>query len=140
MQPHERIEDEQPGPQPVDGLGEAAPVGVEVEAQRRRGDDLDVEIGEPRAGGGGGAVEAAADDVQGVLGGVEEDASGLEHVEAAQAGRASGDRDGEVERQERLAALGLAADDADGLVRPQPVDEPAMLLGALGQTPGGLDR
>ena len=69
-----------------------------------------------------------------------EDASGLQHVEAAQAGGAGGDRDGEVERQEQLAALGLAADDANGLVGPQPGDEPAMLLGALGQTPGGLDR
>jgi hypothetical protein len=77
--------------------------------------------------------------VQGVLGGVEQDPSGLGHDEAAQAGRAGGDRDGEVESQERLAALGLAADDADGLLRPQPGDEPAMLIGALGQTPGGLD-
>ncbi len=49
VQPHEGIEDEQTGPHPVDGLGEVAPVGLEVEAQRRRGDDLDIEIGEPRA-------------------------------------------------------------------------------------------
>ena len=118
VQPHEGIEDEQPGPQPVDGLGEVAPISVEVEAQRRRGDDLDIEIGEHNAGGGGDAVEAAADDVQRVLGGVEQDASGPGHGEAAQAGRAGGDRYGEVESQERLAALGLAADDADGLLRP----------------------
>jgi hypothetical protein len=82
---------------------------------------------------------ATADDVQRVLGGVEQDAPGLGHDEAAQAGRAGGDRDSEVESQERLAALGLAADDADGLIRPQPGDEPAMLLRALGQTIGGLD-
>jgi len=139
VQPHERIEDEQTGPQPVYGLDEVAPIGLDVEAQRRRGDDLDVEIGEHHAGRGGDAVEAAAHDVQGVLGGVEQDASGLEHVEAAQAGGAGCDRDGEVERQKRLAALRLAADDADGLVGPQSCDEPAMLLGALGQAPGGLD-
>src|SRR5208283_3362703 len=82
----------QPGPQPVDGLGEVAPIGLEVEAQGRRGDDLDIEIGEPRAGGGGDAVEAMADDVQGVLGSVEQDASGPGHDEAAQARRAGGDR------------------------------------------------
>jgi hypothetical protein len=58
--------------------------------------------------------------VQGVLGGVEQDASGLGHDKAAQAGRAGGDRDSEVESQERLEALGLAADDSDGLLRPQP--------------------
>ena len=68
VQPHERIEDEQTGPQPVDGLGEVAPIDLEVEAQHRRGDDLDVEIGEHRAGGDSDAVEAAADDVQCVLG------------------------------------------------------------------------
>ena len=51
MQPHERIEDEQTGPQPGDGLGEVAPIGLEVEAQRRRGDDLDIEIDEHCAGG-----------------------------------------------------------------------------------------
>ena len=139
VQPHERIEDEQTGPQLVDGLGEVAPIGLEVEAQRRRGDDLDIEIGEHRAGGDSDAVEAAADDVQRILGGVKQDASGLGHDEAAQAGRAGGDRDSEVESQERLAALGLAADDSDGLLRPQPGDEPAMLFGALGQATGGLD-
>ena len=112
---------------------------LEVEAQHRHGDDLDIEIGEHHAGGDSDAVEAAADDVQCVLGGVEQDASGLGHDEAAQAGRAGGDRDGEVESQERLAALGLSADDADGLLGPQPGDEPAMLIGALGQTIGGLD-
>ena len=36
----------------------------------------------------------------------------------------AGDRDGEVE--EGLAALGLAADDADGLASPEPVDEPLL--------------
>ena len=43
-------------------------IDLEVEAQHRRGDDLDVEIGEHRAGGDSDAVEAAADDVQCVLG------------------------------------------------------------------------
>ena len=40
-----------------------------------------------------------------------------------------GDRDGQIQGEEGLAALGLAADDADGLVGPQAVDEPALLLG-----------
>ena len=112
VQPHEGIEDEQAWPQPVDGLGEVAPIGREVEPQDRHGDDLDIEVGEGNAGGRGDAVKAVADDMQRVLGGVEQDTSGRGHDEAAQAGRAGGDRDGKIERQERLAALGLAADDA----------------------------
>ena len=39
-----------------------------------------------------------------------------------------------------FAALGLAADDADGFLGPQLIDQPAPLLGSLGETPGRLDR
>ena len=43
--------------------------------------------------------------MQGILGCVEEDAPGPLHGEAAQAGRAGGDRDGEVECEEGFAAV-----------------------------------
>ena len=117
-----------------------SPIGREVEPQDRHGDDLDIEVGEGNAGGRGDTVKAVADDMQRVLGGAEQDTSGRGHDEAAQAGRAGGDRDGKIERQERLAALGLAADDADGLLRPQAGDQPAVLLAALGKTISRLDR
>ena len=55
------------------------------------------------------------------------DTAGTAHREAAQAGDAGGDGDGQLEGQEGFAALGLAADDADGFFRPQPIDEPARL-------------
>ncbi len=48
--------------------------------------------------------------------------TGFVGVEAAQAWDAGGD--GDVEGEEGLAAFGLAADDADGLAGPEPVDEP----------------
>ena len=70
------------------------------------------------AGGGADAVEPTTDDVQGVLGGVEQHAPGLGHGEAAQAGPAGGDGDGQIEGEEGFAAFGLAADDADGLLGP----------------------
>ena len=92
------------------------------------------------AGGGTDAFEAATDDVQCVFGGIEQDATGAADREAAQAGDAGGDGDGQIEGEEGFAALGLAADDADGFFRPQPVDEPALLLGAIGEAPGRLDR
>src|SRR5271166_840363 len=67
VQSHERIEDEQPRLQPGDGLIEPRAVGLEIEAQTGRGDHLDVEFGEPDAGGGADALEAATDDMQRVL-------------------------------------------------------------------------
>jgi hypothetical protein len=66
--------------------------------------------------------------VECVLGGEQQNAAGTRHREAAQAWNAGGDRHGDVEREERLAALGLAADDADGLLRPQAGDQPSVLL------------
>ena len=106
---------------------------IEIETQAGRGDHLDVEIGEI-SGGGADAVEPVADDVEGVLGGIEEDASRLGYTEAAQARGAGGDRNGEIEGEEGFAAFGLAADDTDSLLGPQCGDEPSLFLGALGKT------
>ena len=50
VQPHEWVEDEQARLQPDDGFVEAGTVGIEVEAQARSGDDLDVEVGQVEAG------------------------------------------------------------------------------------------
>ena len=140
MQPHERIEDEEARLQTGNGLGEVAAIGVEVEAQDRRGDHLDIEVGERHAGGSRDAFEAAAHDVQCVLGGVEQHATGVWRREPAQARNTGGYRNSQVQSQERLAALGLAPDDTNGLLGPEPRDQPAMLLGTLGETPCGLDR
>ena len=139
MQAHEGIEDEQARAPFGDGLIEASAVGLEIEPHGGCGDDLDVEIGEAEAGGGADAVEPPAHDVERVLGGVEQNAPGAWHGEAAQARNAGRDRDGEVQGEEGFAALGLAADDPDRLLGPQPGDEPALVLGAIGEAPGGLD-
>ena len=75
----------------------------------------------------------------GVLGGEQQDRARFVGGEAAQAWDAGGDRDGDVERQEGLAALGLAADDADRLAHPQPIDEPLLSTRPvleLGRRPG----
>ncbi len=140
MQAHERIEDEQPWLQPGDSLIESCAIGFEIEAQAGRGDHLDVEFGESGVGRSTDAFEAAPDDVQGVFGGIEQDAARAADREAAQAGDAGGDGDGQIEGEEGFAAFGFAADDADGFFGPQPIDEPALLLGAIGETPGRLDR
>jgi hypothetical protein len=88
----------------------------------------------------GNATPAAAHDVQGIFGGIEQDAAGAADREAAQAGDARGDGDGQIEREEGFAAFRFAADDADGFFRPQSLDEPALLIRAIGESPGRLHR
>ena len=140
MQAHEGIEDEQARLQFGDRLVEASAVGLKIEPHGGCGDDLNVEIGKAEAGGGADAVEPPAHDVERILGGVEQNAPGAWHGEAAQARNAGRDRDGEVEGEEGFAAFWLTADDADRLLGPQGGDEPALFLGAIGEAPGGLDR
>jgi hypothetical protein len=118
VQAHERVEYEHPGLQPGDGLIEFGLIGFEIEPQAGRGDDLDVEVGQFDRGGGADAVEPTTDDVQGVLGGVEQHAPRVGHGEATQARPAGGDGDGQIEGEEGFAAFGLAADDAEGLPGP----------------------
>jgi len=118
VETYERIEDEQARLQSGDGLSEVAAVGIQIEPDGGGGYDLDVEIGQRHTGCCRDAFEATAHDVQCVLGGEQQDATGTWHGEVAQTWDAGGDRDGEVQRQERLAALWLAADDADCLLGP----------------------
>ncbi len=105
----------------------------QIEPQRGRSDDVNIEVTQADPGGGADALQATAHDVQGVFGGVEQDASGLWHGEAAQARRARRDRDSQVQGQEGFATLRLPADDADGIGRPQIGDQPALLLGTSRQ-------
>src|SRR5271165_5395398 len=100
MQAHEGIEDEEPRLQPGDGLIETYAVDLEIKAQAGRGDHLDVELGEVDAGGGADAIDPAADDMECVFGGVEQDATRACHREAAQAWDARGDSNGEIEGEE----------------------------------------
>ena len=92
------------------------------------------------ASGAADAFEAVTHQVQRVLGGVEQHAAGPRDRVLPQTRGAGGDRDGEIEGEERLAALGLATDDADRFLRPELLDQPVALLGPIGQTVRELDR
>lgn len=133
METDERIEHEEPGAQGIDGLAQAVAVGRSVEAEHRDGDDMDVERIERDAGSRGDTGEALADHGERVLGREEEHGPGDVRRKLAQARCAGGDGDSEIEGEEGLAALGLAAEDADRLVEPEGLDEPAWAVG------GGLD-
>ena len=66
--------------------------------------------------------------------------TGMRHAEVPQTRSAGGDGHREIECEEALAALGFASDDADGLLRPQSCDEPALLIGTGGELPGRFHR
>ena len=87
-------------------------------------------------GGATEALEPRAHEMQRVLGRIEQHRAAPDGGKAAQARRAARDGDEQVEGEEALAALGLAADDAHGLVGPQILDEPA----PLGRTDRQLAR
>ena len=82
VQPDQGVEDQQTGRVPLDGLHEPLPVGLVVEAQDGHVDDRDVEGLEVGAGRRGDALEVAAHDVAGVLGGEHQHWAGLHRREA----------------------------------------------------------
>lgn len=125
----ERVEDEEGWTQYADSIVEALTVEFQVEAQRGSGDDLEIEIGESQLGSCADPLESLADGGEGVLGREEQDTPLSSHGEPPEAGRGGRDGHGHVESEEGLAALGLAADDANGLGAPQPLNEPALLGG-----------
>jgi hypothetical protein len=130
MQAHKGIEDEETRPELGNGLIKAAANGLEIKPQGRFGDDLDVECGEPETAGGADSLEPPPHHVERILGGIENDAAGARDWKAAQTGSAGGDRNGEIQGEERFAALGLGADNADSLLGPQIFDQPALFLRA----------
>jgi hypothetical protein len=52
--------------------------------------------------GMGNALETTSDDLRGILGGKQQDASGSRDLEVAQTRGAGGDRDGEIKGQKRF--------------------------------------
>ena len=77
--------------------------------------------------------------MESVFGGIEQYTARALDGKTAQAGSSSGDGDCQIQGEEGFAAFGLAADDPDGFFGPQFLDQPALLLGSFGETPGRLD-
>jgi hypothetical protein len=125
MEPHEGVEQEEPGSMAPDGLREAALVAWLIEAHAGRGDHADGKCGEIERSVAADAKEPLLDDRSGVLGHVDEHATGLTDGERVEARCATGDGNGEVEPEPALVALGRTADDADAGASPEVFDEPA---------------
>jgi hypothetical protein len=99
MQAHEGIEDEQLGLELLNGFAKPRLIADEIETQRRRGDHLDVELGEIDAGDCADSVEPPAYNAGRVLRRIEEDASSLLHRKFPEARATGGHGDCHVERE-----------------------------------------
>src|SRR5208282_4024879 len=86
-------------------------------------------IGEIKTAMPGHSLDALAHDQKRVLGQIDQNWPWLRHGVLAQARRAGGYREGHVQPQPRLGALGGAADHANRPGSPEPFHQPA--LGAL---------
>lgn len=118
VQSDERIEHQQPRSQSCDGLAQRVAVGLVVEAQARRRDHVQREGIELDARGRADAHQPLAHDMQRILGRIQQHRARLGDGKATQRRLARSDRDGELESQERFAALGLATHDTHGLLAP----------------------
>ena len=86
------------------------------------------------------AFQALAHHGQRVFGREEQHRSAAPHRELAQTGSARSDADRHIQSQEAFAAFRFPAQDADGLLGPEILDQPLGLRAAAGQLAGPLNR
>ena len=111
-------------PECLHGLSETLTVGRCVQPERGCGDHFHRQRLEADLSGASDAFQALAHDGQGVFGGKEQHFAGAPNGKLAQTGRAGSDADGHIQSQKAFAAFGFAAEDADGLIGPKPLDQP----------------
>jgi hypothetical protein len=139
VQTDKRIEDQQARANGLNRGGKLLTVAVLIEIEAGDRDDVDGDILEPLIGGCADSVESKTNILQCVFGGEHQHGSGAVDGELTQAWSAGGDRHGDIQGQERFAALGLPAQHADGLFGPQRFDQPALLIGTHPEFVGTLD-
>ena len=113
------------------------PLGSLMKQAQQMQDKMQRELAEleieTSVGGGADSLKSFSDHRKCVLGRKHQHRSGAQHREAAQAGSARCDTDRHVQGQKALAALGLSAENADGLIGPKPFDKPFGLIGRIGE-------
>lgn len=132
VQTHQRVKQDEVRPEKSHGRLQGLLVLLAIEPQRRHGDDMDIQALEFDACGMGNALETTSDDLRGILGGKQQDASGSRDLEVAQTRGAGGDRDGEIKRQKRFADLRFTSEDSAAVGAPQAFDQPGLLVGSGG--------
>jgi hypothetical protein len=123
------VEDEKAGAPVCESETEALDVLRAIDPEGRLDDEAEVEVAEGGAAGLAEIFDALADLEGCVFGGVDERMAGARDRVASEAGPSGGDGDGDLEGEPALAALGGAADDADGTGAPKTLDEPGRSRG-----------
>lgn len=140
VEAHERIEQEQARCVSPHRLGEALLVAEQIEPHRRCCDDADRKSDEVETSVTAEPFEALLDDGRGVFGHVDQRGTGFGDGEGIQAGRATGDRDGEIESEPALSQFRGSSYAADAGASPEGLDEPASFRFRLVQFCGAHDR
>jgi hypothetical protein len=122
MESDQGIQDQKNGLEILHGVSQALAIDRGIQPERGRGDDFDGQRWKAHSSGAGDAFQALAHDSQRVLGGKEQHFAGAAHGELPQAGGARSDAHRHIEGQEAFAAFGFSAENADGLIGPEPLD------------------
>jgi len=112
VQSDQRVQDQQNGPELLDGVGQARAVGGCVQSERRGRNHFHRQRSKRHLRGGRDSFQPLTHHGQRVFGRKEQHRSTAPHGELPQAGGAGSDADGDIQRQEAFAAFGFAAEDA----------------------------
>jgi len=137
---HQRIQNQQPRPEPLGCLQEPRAVPIAIEPEHGRGDHVNRDPGKIETAMAGHSRDAFAHDQERVLGQVDQDRPRLRHGVLAQARRASRYAQGHVQPQPCLGALGGATDHTHRTGAPQPFHKPALGTLLAGNLPHAHDR
>lgn len=140
VQANEWVEDQQDGALLLHSVREALPVGGGVQPERWGDNDLNRQRGKGDLSGRRDTFKPLTHDRQRVFGWKKQHRSATSYWELPQTGSTGSNADSDIQSQEAFAAFGLAAEDADGLLGPELLDQPLSLRAGVGQLTGALDE
>ena len=129
------VEDQQPRPQPPGRLPQPRAVRIAIEPEHRRGHHVDLDAGEIEATMPGHPLDPLPHYRQRILRQIDQDRTRLGHGVLAQACRAGGHREGQVQPQPGLGAFGGTADHTHRRIAREPFHKPAWGPLGMGNSP-----
>jgi hypothetical protein len=128
MKAHQGIEEEEARPELGESRTEALEILAAIEAEARDGDHVEIDRGELETTCSRDRLDALPDDSERILCEVNERKPASLDSEVAESGAAARDTQSHVEPEPGFAGLRRAAEDADGFLRPETVDEKSSRL------------
>ena len=129
VQSDERIEHEQRGSMKIDRSGEFLTIPGAIQAQGVGADDTNIDLIEFESSILRQGDEPQTQSSHGIFCCKEQDWSGAMNGESAEAWKAGSDRDRHFETGPGFERLGRAGNKADGMNRPEALDQPGLVIG-----------